>query len=76
MAGHICQKKHHLTLINIEVISKVPAEIQRGQDTMAKPVLTGTQGLRGKHRLLHLTTRGLVLLKNTQRVAELSISPR
>ena len=43
---------------------------------MAKPVLTGTQGLRGKHRLLHLTTRGLVLLENAQRVAELSISPR
>ena len=62
MAGHICQKKHHLTLINIEVIGEVPAEVQGGQDTMAKPVLTRTQRLRGKHCLLHLTTRSLVLL--------------
>ena len=66
MTRYIGQEEHHLALAHFEVVGEVAAQIERGQNTVAEPVVAGLERMCREHGLLHLPSRRLILLQNTQ----------
>ena len=66
MPRDVGQKEHHLAFAHLEVIGEVAAQIERGQDAMAEPVIARLERVRWEHRFLYLAPRRLILLENPE----------